>query len=45
VLAVLLGIYASLNWDIPTGPVIVVAASFLFFVSKIFFAMRNDRAT
>jgi zinc transport system permease protein len=45
VLAVLLGIYASLNWDIPTGPVIVVAASFLFFVSKIFFAMRNDRTT
>lgn len=34
--AVVLGLYSSLNWDFPTGPAIVVSASFLFFVSRIF---------
>ena len=33
--AVVLGLYASLNWDFPTGPSIVVSASFLFFVSRL----------
>jgi len=37
--AVVLGLYSSLNWDFPTGPAIVVSASFLFFVSRIF--VRN----
>ncbi len=34
--AVVLGLYSSLNWDFPTGPAIVVSASLLFFVSRIF---------
>ena len=34
--AVVLGLLASLGWDFPTGPAIVVSASFLFFVSRIF---------
>ncbi len=33
--AVILGLLASLGWDFPTGPAIVVSASFLFFVSRI----------
>ena len=37
VVAVVLGLYSSLYWDFPTGPAIVVSASFLFFVSRIFF--------
>ena len=37
--AVLLGLFSSLSWDFPTGPAIVVAASLLFFVSRIF--VRN----
>jgi len=41
VLAVVLGIYASLDWDIPTGPSIVVAATFMFFVSRIFFEIKK----
>jgi zinc transport system permease protein len=36
IVAVVLGLYASLNWDFPTGPAIVVSASCLFFVSRIF---------
>jgi zinc transport system permease protein len=36
IVAVVLGLYASLNWDFPTGPAIVVSASSLFFVSRIF---------
>lgn len=36
VIAVVLGLAASLSWDFPTGPAIVVSASFLFFVSRIF---------
>ncbi|PCI08434.1 MAG: hypothetical protein COB77_02340 [Gammaproteobacteria bacterium] len=35
VMAVVIGLYASLNWDFPAGPAIVVAASLLFFVSRI----------
>lgn len=35
VTAVVLGLYSSLNWDFPTGPSIVVSASFLFFVSRL----------
>jgi zinc transport system permease protein len=34
--AVVLGLYSSLNWDIPTGPSIVVSSSLLFFLSRIF---------
>ena len=34
--AVVLGLYSSLSWDFPTGPAIVVSASCLFFVSRIF---------
>jgi len=37
--AVVLGLLASLGWDFPTGPAIVVAASFLFFTSRVF--VRN----
>lgn len=36
VAAVVLGLYSSLRWDFPTGPAIVVSASCLFFVSRIF---------
>jgi len=36
IIAVVLGLYSSLNWDIPTGPSIVVSASLLFLVSRIF---------
>jgi len=38
--AVVLGLYSSFNWDFPTGPAIVVSASFLFFVSRVF--VRNS---
>lgn len=41
VLAVVLGIYASLGWDFPTGPAIVVAASCLFFISRVLFGIRK----
>lgn len=41
VLAVVLGIYVSLGWDFPTGPAIVVTASCLFFVSRIFFGIKK----
>jgi len=34
--AVILGLLSSLGWDFPTGPAIVVSASFLFFVSRVF---------
>lgn len=34
--AVVLGLMSSLNWDFPAGPAIVVSASFLFFMSRIF---------
>lgn len=34
-LAVVLGLYASLGFDIPTGPAIVVSASGLFFVARV----------
>ncbi len=34
--AVILGLLVSLLWDFPTGPAIVVSASFLFFVSRLF---------
>lgn len=36
IVAVVLGLYSSLSWDFPTGPAIVVSASCLFFVSRIF---------
>lgn len=35
--AVLLGLYSSLNWDLPAGPAIVIAASTLFFISRLFY--------
>ena len=34
-LAVLMGMFSSLQWDTPTGPSIVVAAAVLFFVSRL----------
>ncbi len=37
IFAVLLGLYSSLNWDLPAGPAIVIAASTLFFISRLFF--------
>jgi len=36
IVAVVLGLYSSLGWDLPAGPAIVVSASCLFFVSRIF---------
>ena len=36
IVAVVLGLYASLSFDFPTGPAIVVCAAALFFVSRIF---------
>jgi zinc transport system permease protein len=36
VAAVVLGLYSSLNWEFPAGPAIVVSASIMFFVSRIF---------
>jgi zinc transport system permease protein len=33
-LAVMMGLFSSLQWDTPTGPSIVVAAAALFFVSR-----------
>lgn len=35
--AVLLGLYSSLNWDLPAGPAIVISAATLFFISRLFF--------
>lgn len=32
---VVLGLYSSLGWDLPAGPAIVVAASCMFFVSRV----------
>jgi zinc transport system permease protein len=40
VAAVFLGLYSSLSWDFPAGPAIVVSASLLFFVSRVF--VRNN---
>ena len=37
IFAVLLGLYSSLNWDLPAGPAIVIAASTLFFISRLLF--------
>ena len=45
VIAVVLGLYSSLSWDIPTGPAIVVSASCLFFVSRIVLSGRSARET
>ncbi len=36
IVAVVLGLYSSLNWDFPTGPAIVVSSSLLFFLSRVF---------
>lgn len=36
ILAVVVGLFSSLSWDVPTGPAIVVSAALLFFVSRIF---------
>lgn len=38
--AVVLGLMVSFNWDFPTGPAIVVAASLLFFVSRVLVRKR-----
>lgn len=34
-MAVVIGLMVSLNWDFPTGPTIVVSAAVLFFVSRV----------
>jgi len=39
--AVVIGLSASLNWDFPTGPAIVVSASVLFFVSRMLLSCRG----
>lgn len=36
VVSVVLGLFSSLSWDFPAGPAIVVSASMLFFVSRVF---------
>jgi len=36
ILAVIVGLFSSLNWDLPAGPAIVVSAAGLFFVSRVF---------
>jgi len=36
ILAVLLGLFSSFNWDFPAGPAIVMSASLMFFVSRLF---------
>jgi len=36
ILAVIIGLFSSLSWDLPAGPAIVVSAAFLFFVSRVF---------
>ena len=36
IVAVVSGLFVSLSWDFPTGPAIVVSASLLFFVSRVF---------
>jgi len=38
--AVMAGLTGSLQWDIPTGPAIVVAASGLFFLSRVVMIKR-----
>ena len=40
IIAVVLGLLVSLGWDFPTGPAIVVSASFLFFVSRVALSCR-----
>lgn len=35
VFAVLFGLYSSLNWDLPAGPAIVIAAASMFFISRL----------
>ena len=40
-IAVVLGLYISLSWDLPTGPAIVVCASSLFFVSRTILSSRS----
>ena len=42
VISVVLGLYSSLIWDFPTGPAIVVSASFVFFVSRIFSRLQAN---
>jgi zinc transport system permease protein len=41
VVSVIFGLYSSLQWDLPTGPAIVVSASFLFFILRIFLSGLN----
>lgn len=36
VIAVIVGLFSSLAWDLPSGPAIVVSATGLFFVSRVF---------
>jgi len=40
---VILGLFSSLNWDLPAGPAIVVSASFLFFVLRVFLSAKARR--
>lgn len=43
-LAVCGGFYASLNWDLPTGPAIVVCAALLFFLGLLRVGRRQSSA-
>ena len=41
--AVVLGLFASLNWDFPTGPAIVVSASGLFFALRVVLSGKGGK--
>jgi len=41
-ISVVLGLYLSLDWDLPAGPAIVVSASSLFFVLRLVSGVKND---
>jgi zinc transport system permease protein len=40
--AVVLGLYLSLDWDLPAGPAIVVAAACLFFILRLVSGVKNS---
>lgn len=42
-IAVVLGLFSSLNWDLPAGPAIVVSASFLFFLLRVFLSSKSEK--
>lgn len=40
-IAVILGLYSSLNWDLPAGPAIVVSASSSFFILRVVISCKR----